>query len=94
MQFECEKNKQKGRANPRRVHGPEEFHSNICIESVELEICVNRCYQVLANGAFRYSRDFVECVRSIYIQNYFACITVEYKISKLVSLSEIDLNDD
>ena len=61
MQFKCEKkNKRKGRANPRRVHGPEEFHSNICIERVELEICVNRCYQVLANGAFRYSRDFVE----------------------------------
>lgn len=33
-------NKRKGRAQ--KVRGPEEFpHSNICIERVELEICVN-----------------------------------------------------
>lgn len=35
-----QKNKRKGRVDP-GVCSPEEFHSNICIGRVELEICVN-----------------------------------------------------
>ncbi|TGZ48211.1 Uncharacterized protein DBV15_09376 [Temnothorax longispinosus] len=62
MQFQMpKKNRRKVRADP-GVHGSEEFHSNICIVRVELEICVNRYCQVLANGAFRYGGDSVDAI--------------------------------
>jgi len=67
------KNKWKDRRDL-KVHGSEEFHSNICIERVELEICVNRYCQVLANGAFRYGGDSVECDQFIFAMTLHAFV--------------------
>jgi len=75
------KNKRKDRRDP-RVHGSEEFHSNICIERVELEICVNRYCQVLANGAFRYGEDSVESDQFIFAMTLHA-LRLNAKYQKL-----------
>lgn len=61
----------------------EEFHSNICIERVELEICVNRYRQVLANGAFRYGGDSVECDQFIFAMTLHT-LRLNAKYQKLV----------
>jgi len=75
------KNKWKDRRDL-KVHGSEEFHSNICIERVELEICVNRYCQVLANGAFRYGGDSVECDQFIFAMTLHA-LRLNAKYQKL-----------
>jgi len=81
MQFQMWKNKRKDRGDP-RVHGSKEFHSNICIERIELEICVNHYCQVLANDAFRYGRDSVECDQFIFAMTLHA-LQLNAKYQKL-----------
>lgn len=76
------KNRRKDRIDP-GVHSSEGFHSNICIVRVELEICVNRDCQVLANGAFRYGGDSVKCDQFIFAMTLHA-LRLNAKYQKLV----------